>query len=130
MTPLRTAAVALGLAAAAACAGDRPRPGPPSVQLELPVGKVITSPDTFTVAVRASDDNGLDSVVVFFLDQFRSLSAFNRVEVSDIVFFFVPEGRAVGDTIDVRGLAVDLVGERTVVADTLTVVADSTGGTP
>ena len=118
-------AVAVALIASAACGGDRQRPGPPTLELGLPPGKLVTSPDTFAVSIRAQDDNGLDSVVVSFLGDVRSLSVFNEFEVADIVIFTVPAGTAVGDTLEMFGYARDLVGERTFIIDTL-LVADST----
>lgn len=121
----RFIALAVALTASAACGGDRQRPGPPILELGLPPGKLVTSPDTFAVSITAQDDNGLDSVVVTFLGDVRSLSVFNEFEVADIVFFTVPAGAAVGDTLEVFGYARDLVGERTFVTDTL-LVADST----
>jgi hypothetical protein len=124
----RLAALGLAALALAACAGDRPRPGPPSIQLELPVGQVVASPDTFAVGVTARDDNGLDSVVVTFLGERREVFAFNEIEVSDFVFFIVPEGRIVGELVEVQAFALDLVGGRTVTSASLTIVArDSTG---
>ena len=112
--------------ALAACAGDRPRPGPPTISLELPVGHVVASPDTFAVGVRARDDNGLDSVVVSFLGERREVFAFNEIEVSDFVFFVVPEGRTVGELVEVQAYALDLVGGRTTTSATLTIVAPGT----
>ena len=120
--------VMTGLAtlALAACTPDRPRPGPPSITLELPVGHVVASPDTFAVGVRARDDNGLDSVVVTFLDERREVFAFNEIEVVDFVFFIVPEGRIVGELVDVQAFALDLVGGRTTTSATLTIIARDT----
>lgn len=109
--------------ALAACAGDRQRPGPPELVLELPVGHVVASPDTFAVGVVARDDNGLDSVVVTFLGERRDVFAFNEIEVIDFVFFIMPPGRIVGEVVEIQAFARDLVGGRTVTTATLTVVA-------
>jgi hypothetical protein len=128
LAPPVLAAAGLAVLAAAACTGDRQRPGPPSIELELPVGHVVTSPDTFAVGVRARDENGLDSVVVTFLGDRREVFAFNELEVSDYVFFFVPAGRTVGDVVEVQGFARDLVGGRTVTSGTLTIVAADSAG--
>ena len=118
--------IAPALAAATiivACGGDRQRPGPPTISLEVPPGNVVASPDTFAVRVRAQDDNGLDSVVVSFLGERRDLFAFSETEVVDVVFFVVPEGRIVGEIVDVQAYALDLVGGRTVTSATLTIIA-------
>ncbi|HEX9633739.1 MAG TPA: hypothetical protein VGA02_14855 [Gemmatimonadales bacterium] len=122
----RLLAAGLTALALAACTPDRPRPGPPSITLELPVGHVVASPDTFAVGVRARDDNGLDSVVVTFLDERREVFAFNEIEVVDFVFFIVPEGRIVGELVDVQAFALDLVGGRTTTSATLTIIARDT----
>jgi hypothetical protein len=128
MSSNRPRLLAAGLAALAlgACTGDRPRPGPPSITLELPVGHVVASPDTFAVGVRAQDDNGLDSVVVTFLGERREVFAFNEIEVVDFVLFAVPEGRIVGELVEVQAFALDLVGGRTITSATLTIVARDT----
>lgn len=113
----------LAALALAACTPDRPRPGPPSISLELPVGHVVASPDTFIVGVRARDDNGLDSVAVTFLGVRHDIFAFNEIEVVDFVFLAVPEGRVVGELVDIQAFALDLVGGRTTTSATLTIVA-------
>lgn len=121
----RRAVTLAGLTAVAACGGERLRPGPPSIQLEMPVGNVVTSPDTFVVWVYARDDNGLDSVVVSFLDQVRDVFAFDETEVSDGVFFVVPEGFEVGEVLEVHGYARDITGGRTTTTGSVTVAATS-----
>ena len=126
MTGRTGLAILLGAATALACGADRQRPGPPILTLTLPDGRVATSPDTISITVRAHDDNGLDSVVVAVLDDVRSLPAFNEFDVFDVLVFAVPGGLAAGDTLVVRGYARDLVGERTFVNDTLTIVAGAT----
>ena len=107
----------------AACTDDRQRPGPPTISLEVPIGNVVASPDTFAVRVRARDDNGLDSVVVSFLGERRDLFAFSETEVVDVVFFVVPEGRVVGEIVEVQAYALDLLGGRAVTGATLTIIA-------
>jgi hypothetical protein len=114
------------LAALAACGGQRERPGPPSLTLEPPPGNVVTSPDTFAVQVRASDANGLDSVVVVFLNQRREIPSFNEQDLVDVVLLVVPEGLVVGQLLDLQGYARDLQGERTTVTTSVTVVARDT----
>jgi hypothetical protein len=122
--PCRHIAWALvGALLIAACAGDRQRPGPPTISLEVPTGNVVASPDTFPVRVRAHDDNGLDSVVVSFLGERRDLFAFSETEVVDVVFFAVPEGRVVGEIVEVQAYALDLVGGRAITSATLTIIA-------
>jgi hypothetical protein len=111
------------LAALTACGEDRLRPGPPALVLEMPPGSVVTSPDTFVVGIYARDDNGLDSLGVTFLDQARDIPVFDDVEVVDGVFFIVPAGYVVGEVLEVRGVARDLVGERTTATGSVTVVA-------
>jgi len=118
---LRALGVLLALTAVAACEAERLRPGPPTLELEMPPGNVVTSPDTFVVGIFARDDNGLDSLVVSFLDQVRDISVFNEIEVVDGVFFVVPEGYAVGEVLEVSGFVRDLSGERTTVTGSVTV---------
>lgn len=113
----------LALAALTGCGEDRLRPGPPALVLEMPPGSVVTSPDTFVVGVYARDDNGLDSLGVTFLDQTRDIPVFDEIEVVDGVFFIVPAGYVVGEVLEVRGVARDLVGERTTATGSVTVVA-------
>jgi len=128
--PFRQGAAAgvLALALAAACTGNRARPGPPELALELPIGNVITSPDTFAVGVVARDDNRLDSVIVTFLGESREVFAFNEIEVADYVFFVMPPGHVVGEVVEVEAFARDLLGGRTIRTGTLTIVsADSAG---
>jgi len=117
----RASGALLGLALLAGCGEDRLRPGPPTLVLEMPPGSVVTSPDTFVVGIYARDDNGLDSLLVRFLDQVRDISVFNEIEVVDGVFFVVPDGYAVGEVIVVSGYVRDLVGERTSVTGSVTV---------
>jgi hypothetical protein len=125
VTRPRALGLLLGLAALAACGEDRLRPGPPTLVLQMPPGNVVTSPDTFSVRIYARDDNGLDSVVITFLDQVRDISLFNEIEVLDGVFFVVPGGYVVGEVLEIRGLVRDVVGERTTVTSSVTVVARS-----
>jgi len=122
---IRHALVVAGLTALVACGGDRPRPGPPLLTLEMPPGNVVTSPDTFIVWVHAQDDNGIDSLIVSFLDQIRDVPAFNEIDVTDGVFFIVPEGREVGEILEVFGYALDLVGARTRMSATVTVASST-----
>jgi hypothetical protein len=115
----------VALAALAACDAERLRPGPPALVLEMPPGNVVTSPDTFVVGIVARDDNGLDSLVITFLDQVRDVFVFDEIEVVDGVLFVMPEGYAVGEVLEVSGFARDLVGERTTVTATVTVASDA-----
>jgi len=126
---MRPGAVILlaGLATLAACGGERLRPGPPSLELQVPVGNVVTSPDTFFVRVYVHDDNGLDSVVVSFLDQVRDIFVFNETDVVDGVFFVVPESLPVGEVLEVAGWARDIGGELTTTTTSVTVASDSVG---
>lgn len=121
MIRTRASGVLVWLALLSACGEDRLRPGPPTLVLEMPPGSVVTSPDTFVVGIYARDDNGLDSLVVRFLDQVRDISVFNEIEVVDGVFFVVPDGYTVGEVIEVSGFVRDLVGERTSVTGSVTV---------
>ena len=118
----------VALALLAACTGSRSRPGPPELRLELPIGNVIASPDTFTVGVVARDDDGLDSVVVTFLGERREVFAFNEFEVADLVFLVMPPGHVVGEVVEVQAFARDLTGGRTIRMGTLTIVAADTTG--
>jgi hypothetical protein len=115
--------VALGLVAmlAAAC-DERKRPGPPTITLEAPPGNVVTSPDTFLVGVHASDDNGLDSIIVSFLTDIRGIDAFERLDYTDQVILTVPPGRAVGEILEIFGVARDLTGELASTSVSVTVV--------
>lgn len=125
MIPARAATLLVAAGLVVACGGDRPRPGPPAIQLEMPPGNVVTSPDTFVVWVYASDDNGLDSLIISFLDQIRDIPVFNEIDVVDGVLFAVPAGYNVGELLEVTGMARDLVGGRTVVQATVTVATDA-----
>jgi hypothetical protein len=115
--------VGLGLVAvlAAAC-GERQRPGPPTITLEAPPGNVVTSPDTFLVGVHATDDNGLDSIIVSFLTDIRGIDAFEKLDFTDQVILTVPPGRAVGEVLEIFGVARDLTGELATTSVSVTVV--------
>jgi hypothetical protein len=118
----------LGLVAllATACGGERKRPGPPTLTLEAPPGNVVTSPDTFAVGLHASDDNGLDSIIVSFLSDVRGIDVFEKVDYTDYVIFAVPAGHVVGEVLQIVGVARDLNGERASTSISVTVV--DTGG--
>jgi hypothetical protein len=105
------------------CKTDRLRPGPPSLSIDLPPGATVFSPDTLGIAVRAHDDNGLDSVTVTILDRTEAVNAFNEVDVVDGLLWPIPEGLTPGELIEIRGYAKDLVGDRTTVTTSVTVVA-------
>jgi len=121
----RRAVVLAALAGLGACGGERPRPGPPLLTLDLPPGNVVTSPDTFIVWVQAQDDNGIDSLIVSFLDQIRDVAAFNETDVLDGVFFTVPAGREVGELIEIFAYARDLVGASSRTSTSVTVAASA-----
>jgi hypothetical protein len=123
--PARVPLVALAALAAASlsgCESDRLRPGPPSLTVEGPAGSTVFSPDTIGISVFAQDDNGLDSVTVTILGRTEELGAFDEVEVADILVWVIPAGLNAGDLIEILGYAKDLVGERTTVTITVTVV--------
>jgi len=122
MTPPRLV-VALSLAGllAAAC-GERKRPGPPTITLEAPPGNVVTSPDTFLVGVHASDDNGLDSIIVSFLTDIRGIDAFEKLDYTDQLILTVPADHAVGEVLEIFGVARDLTGEVASTSVSVTVV--------
>jgi hypothetical protein len=82
----------------------------------------VFSPDTIGISVFAQDDNGLDSVTVTILGRTEELGAFDEVEVADILVWVIPAGLNAGDLIEILGYAKDLVGERTTVTITVTVV--------
>lgn len=122
----RLTALALGalvVGAGAACSPDRLRPGPPSLVIEVPEGNTVTSPDTMPMRVYVRDDNGLDSVTVSLRDLTVEINAFDRVEYADIIEWPIPEGLLPGDLLTFIGYAKDLVGERTSITTTVTVVA-------
>jgi len=119
------AGVTLLVLMAAAC-GERKRPGPPSLTLDPPPGSVVTSPDTFAIGVHANDDNGLDSILVSFLDQIRGIDAFEKLELTDFVTFTVPSGYTPGTALKIIGVARDLTGEQVSTSVSVTVV-DSSG---
>jgi hypothetical protein len=118
---LAPAAVAAALLLAG-CTPERLRPGPPSLVVEGPEGSTVFSPDTVGISVFARDDNGLDSVTITVLGRTEELGAFDRVEVSDIFIWPIPAGLTAGELIEIQGYAKDLVGERTVVTTSVTVV--------
>jgi hypothetical protein len=109
-------------AALAACKPERLRPGPPSLVIEGPDGSTVFSPDTIGISVFARDDNGLDSVTITVLGRTEELGAFDRVEVSDVFIWQIPPGLAAGELVEILGYAKDLVGERTSVTTSVTVV--------
>lgn len=116
------AAAATAILLAGGCTPERLRPGPPSLVVEGPEGSTVFSPDTVGISVFARDDNGLDSVTVTILGRTEELGAFDRVEVSDIFIWPIPAGLPAGELIEIQGYAKDLVGERTVVTTSVTVV--------
>jgi hypothetical protein len=73
--------------------------------------------------VYVRDDNGLDSVTVSLRDLTVEINAFDRVEYADIIEWPIPEGLAPGELLTFIGYAKDLVGERTSITTTVTVVA-------
>ena len=109
-------------AALAACDGDRLRPGPPELILTGPEAGTVFSPDTIIVDIHAADANGLDSVVVSYLGQVTTITAFAQAEIDDFAFFFIPEGLSANQQIIINGTAVDLAGHTTVEMLSLTVV--------
>jgi hypothetical protein len=110
------------------CTPDRLRPGPPSLVVEGPEGSTAFSPDTIAIAIFAQDDNGLDSLTVTVGDRTEDLDVFEDVEFSDILFWTIPEGLTPGELIDIVAYAKDLVGERTTVNTSVTVVARPAAG--
>jgi hypothetical protein len=132
MRTRRGDAMRLGAAAAllvavgvAGCGPDRLRPGPPTLSVELPPGNTVFSPDTLNLVIRASDPNGLDSVTVTILGVTEEVDAFDRTETVGLVRWPIPAGLVPGETVAVRAYAKDLVGERTTVDASVTVVARS-----
>lgn len=124
--PRRSRATSFGilwlLAAVAACDGDRLRPGPPELLLTGPEAGTVFSPDTIIIGIHAADANGLDSVVVSYLGQVTTISAFAQAEIDDFTFFFIPEGLAPSQQVVINGTAADLTGQTTVEMLNLTVV--------
>ena len=120
---LGLASLAVAAACLDGCISDRLRPGPPSLSIELPPGATVFSPDTLGLAVRAHDDNGLDSVTVTILGRTEEANAFNRVDVVDGFLFPIPEGLIPGQLVEITGYAKDLVGDRTTVTTSVTVIA-------
>lgn len=119
---LRGAGLVVAAAWLAACRTDRLRPGPPSLSIELPPGATVFSPDTLGLVVRAHDDNGLDSVTVTILGRTEEADAFDQVDAVDVFLWPIPEGLTPGELVQVRGYAKDLVGDRTTVTTSVTVV--------
>jgi hypothetical protein len=124
---LLAALAAVGAAVVPGCTPDRLRPGPPSLVIEGPQGSTAFSPDTIPISVFARDDNGLDSVTVTILGRTEELGAFDRTEISNVFFWPIPEGLTPGDLVEIVGNAKDLVGERTTVTTSVTVVARPAG---
>jgi hypothetical protein len=125
---VRGVALVVAIAWLAACRTDRLRPGPPSLAIELPPGATVFSPDTITLGVRAHDDNGLDSVTIMILDRTEEAGAFDRVDLVTVFFWPIPEGLAPGELVDITGYAKDLVGDRTTVTTSVTVIARPAAG--
>jgi hypothetical protein len=120
---LREAGLVAAAVWLAACRTDRLRPGPPSLSIELPPGATVFSPDTLGLVVRAHDENGLDSVTVTILGRTEEADAFNQVDAVDVFLWPIPEGLTPGELVEIRGYAKDLVGDRTTVTTSVTVVA-------
>jgi hypothetical protein len=90
--------------------------------IEGPEGSTVFSPDTVGIAVFARDDNGLDSVTITVLGRTEELGAFDRVEISDVFIWPIPAGLRAGELVEILGYAKDLVGERTFVTASVTVI--------
>lgn len=125
-TARRTPSVLAVLAAlAVGCSPERLRPGPPSIRLEFPEGKDVTSPDTVAIRIVAEDPNGLDTVTIALDTSSVTINAFARTELVDAVFFLIPDGLAVGTELTALGVAADLTGQVTRESTTLRVVSGS-----
>lgn len=113
-------ATAFGIAA---CSPHRDRPGPPDLTVSVPPGSTVFSPDTLAIGVIASDPQGLDSVLVQFLDSTVSLQTNFDTKVVGQILWPVPAGLKVGNVLPVVASATDVNGERTVTQTSVTVVA-------
>lgn len=107
----------------AGCTPERLRPGPPSLTIEVPAGNTVFSPDTLPILIHVRDDNGLDSVTVTVFGETADVDAFDEVEVIDIFDWPIPDGLMPGELVEIQGYAKDLVGERTNVTTSVTVIA-------
>src|SRR5436190_23534520 len=86
----------LALAALPACAPDRGRPGPPSIDIAVRAGSTVLSPDTLPFTVTASDSDGLDSLLVTFLDSTVSVQTNFQSQVQQSFRWPVRPGMAAG----------------------------------
>jgi len=113
--------LALGAAALAACVEDRPRPGPPALTIVLDQ-LFVSSPDTLTGTVIATDRDGIDSIWLT-VDTIRvGEEGFFEAEFNSLFSFAIPSGKAPGAVVPVRFEARDVGGFVAILDTTVNVV--------
>jgi hypothetical protein len=111
----------VGAAALGACVEDRPRPGPPALRIVLDQLSV-TSPDTLTGTVIATDRDGIDSIWLT-VDTIRvGEEGFFQAEFNSLFSFAIASGKAPGTVIPVRFEARDVGGFVAILDTTVNVV--------
>ena len=119
-----TRAVALSvLLLLGACAPDRGRPGPPSINIEVRAGSTVYSPDTLPFTVTATDTDGLDSLLVTFLDSTVSVQTSFQSEAQRSFRWPVRSGMVAGRLLPLSARATDVRGLATVNSVNLTVIS-------
>ncbi len=111
-----------GLLLAASCSPERSRPGPPSISIDVGPGSTVRSPDTLSITVVANDPNGVDSLIVIFLDSTAIVDTDLRTEVFGFLRWPIPEGLDAGTVLTLSVRARDLIGQVAIRKATVTVV--------
>ena len=97
--------------------------------IEVRAGSTVFSPDTLPFTVSANDPDGLDSLVVTFLDSAVHIAADLRSETTRSFNWPVPSGLTLGRHLTIRARALDVEGlEGLRTADVTVVLRPS--GTP
>ena len=109
-----------------ACAPDRGRPGPPSLNIAVRAGSTVYSPDTLPFSVTATDTDGLDSLLVTFLDSTVSVQTNFQSQVQQSFRWPVRSGMSAGRLLALSARATDVRGLVTVNSVTITVISPPT----
>ena len=105
-----------------ACLSERERPSPPLVTVTLSDDNV-TSPDTLRGTLRAEDRDGIDSVwLTLDIQQRTGSDGFFQRTVLVPFRLDVPPGLSPGTVLDIRLEARDIVGFRSILDTSVTVI--------
>src|ERR1051326_739893 len=105
------------------CAPDRGRPGPPSINIAVRAGSTVYSPDPLPFTVTASDTDGLDSLLVTFLDSTVSVQTSFESEVQKSFLWPIRPGMVAGRVLALSARATDVRGLVSVNSVNLTVIS-------